>query len=275
MLHLVATPIGNLNDISERALEQLRNADYILCEDTRHTRKLLNHYSISAPLKSYHQFSEAKMSDGIIEDLKMGKEICLVSDAGTPAISDPGEALVSRCHDEGIAISAVPGPSALIMALSISGLKTHPFTFWGFLPKKSGELKERLITILFSLHTSVCYVPPQQLKPLLALIAEWAPDRELCITRELTKHFEQVQRGSAANLQSYWEEREVKGEIVLLVAGNPKALQEAWGKLSPQEQVEELELRYQLTKKEALALAAKLSGVPKRDLYASFHKEKK
>ena len=267
MLYLIATPIGNLGDITARAVEILRTADYILCEDTRHSGKLMHHLGIDTPLKSYHLFNEAKKLRPVLDDLQGGKQICLISDAGTPSIADPGELLVRSCHDAGIAVAPLPGPCAVAAALSASGLPTHPFTFWGFLPKKERALKERLITFYLSMHTSVCYVPPHQLLKLLGLAAAMMPTREATIARELTKKHEQLQKAPLLELLEYWKDRPIKGEIVFMVAGSLSAQEQAWAASDPRALVKQLETQFGITKKEALQLAAKLSGIPKRTLY--------
>jgi 16S rRNA (cytidine1402-2'-O)-methyltransferase len=217
MLYLVATPLGNLADITQRALEILRTCDYVLCEDTRRSQRLLSHYQIQKPLKSYHKFNERRRESEILSDLKAGSKIALISDAGTPGISDPGEPLVNLCHQEGIEVNVIPGPCALVAALTLSGFSTERFQFVGFLPRKQGALTRLLNELLAFEGTSVCYESPYRLLKSLALLAELAPERELAVARELTKLHEEIRRGTAAELVAHYKAKTPKGEIVLLI----------------------------------------------------------
>ena len=219
VLFLIATPIGNLKDITLRALETLKECDYLLCEDTRRTRILLEHYQLKIPLKSFHLFNEVSKENYVIEDLKNAKKIGLVSDAGTPGISDPGERLVKRCHDERIDVISIPGPCAAIAALSTSGLGTERFQFFGFLPKKKGKLSRTLEEILAYEGTTVCYESPYRIEGTLKIISTLNPERECVVARELTKKFETLMRGSAPSLLENFSQKKPKGEIVLLIAG--------------------------------------------------------
>ena len=189
MLTLVATPIGNLEDFSFRAIESLKNCDYILCEDTRHSSILLNKHNIHKPTKSYHQFNESKSEKQILNDLKNGKNICLISDAGTPAIADPGAELVLKCIENKIEITYIPGPCALIMALVCSGLNTSRFQFLGFLPKKNQALKSTLSEILIYPGTTIFYESPNRILNFLEILEKIDPERNVTIGRELTKKF--------------------------------------------------------------------------------------
>lgn len=213
MLYLVATPIGNLKDITYRAVEILRDCDYILCEDTRHSRTLMREYEIDTPLKSFHKFSEAKKEDAIIQDLKNGLTIALISDAGTPCISDPGSRLVRRCIDEEIQPQPVPGPCAAVAALIGSGKETERFQFVGFLPKKQGRLLRELTEYLEAPYTTICYESAKRIHKVLKLIDEAAPSHEIVIARELTKKYEEFRRGTAKELM----EQSFKGELVILL----------------------------------------------------------
>ncbi|HEY4832431.1 MAG TPA: 16S rRNA (cytidine(1402)-2'-O)-methyltransferase [Waddliaceae bacterium] len=219
MLFLIATPIGNLKDISFRALETFKACDYLLCEDTRRTRILLDHYQLKIPLKSFHLFNEASKEDQIVEDLKKEKSVGLVSDAGTPGISDPGERLVKRCRQEGIEVIPIPGPCAAITALVASGLTTSRFQFFGFLPRKKGKLTRLLEEILAYEGTTVCYESPYRLAGTLKVIAELDPNRECVVARELTKKFETFLKGSASKLQDHFSQAKPKGEVILLIEG--------------------------------------------------------
>jgi 16S rRNA (cytidine1402-2'-O)-methyltransferase len=214
-LYIVATPIGNLSDITLRAIETLKTVDMIACEDTRHTLGLLNHLSIKKPLTSYHKFSKLTKVDSIIEDLLNGKSIALVSDAGTPAISDPGQPLVSRAIDAGIEVITIPGPSAVIAGLSISGLDTSEFVFIGFLPHKQGR-QTKLKEIAEEKRTIVLYESPYRIKKLLLELETACGDREIVIARELTKMYETIYRGKISEIKDVVKE---KGEFVVIIKG--------------------------------------------------------
>lgn len=267
MLYLIATPIGNLQDISFRALDQLKSCDYILCEDTRHTENLLRHYNIQNRTKSYHKFNEAKTEDGIIADLKLGKVISLVSDAGTPGISDPGARLVARAIQEGINVFSVPGPCALIAALTCSGLDTSRFQFVGFLPKKETEIKKALVDILQYAGTSICYESPNRLIKIIEDIAEIDANRLLVAAKEITKKFETYYRGTAEELLVKLKQAPLKGEFVLLIAANSALDKNDWSSLTPEEHVNLLQETYRLSRQEAIKMAAGLRGVSKREIY--------
>ncbi len=268
MLYLVATPIGNLADISFRAVEVLKNCDYILCEDTRHSRILLDHYGIKTPLKSFHRFNEASAEDPIIADLIEGKSIALISDAGTPLISDPGHGIVSRCRNEGIEISAIPGPCAAIDALVISGLSAEQFQFIGFLPKKEKELQMVLSQALFYPGTTIAYESPHRIVETLKQIAQIAPERKLSIARELTKMHEEVLTGTSQELLEHFKTSPPRGEMVLLIS--PPAEKIFLEHLSLSELVEMIQNDLKLTKTEAIKLAAELRRLPKREVYKHF-----
>lgn len=272
MLYLIATPIGNLGDITLRAIDTLKICDYILCEDTRHTLPLLKHYEIQKPLKSFHKFNETFKEDTIIRDLQSGLSLGLVSDAGTPGISDPGSKLVQRCVEEGIAVTSIPGACAAIAALSCSGLDTTRFQFYGFLPRKAGELRHTLQEMLAYPGTSICYESPHRLVDVLQKLHELAPNRKVAIGRELTKKFEEMKRGTAEELIKYWDEHTLKGEIVLLLEGQQNSISTEWEQLSPEEHVALLEETYKLSKHDAIKMAAEIRGVPKRDVYNQVNK---
>lgn len=268
MLYLVATPIGNLGDITLRALEVLRDSHYILCEDTRHSKTILLHYDIHKPLKSYHQFNEAAREQELIDDLREGQQVALISDAGTPGIADPGTRLVNRCIDEGLAVTAIPGACACIAALTISGLSTEMFQFVGFPPRKANERKSWLLRVLLYPGTTVCYEAPHRLLELLEELLVLAPTRRLVTARELTKKFEEAQRGTAAELLALWREQLPRGEFVLLIAGAEQtAGEQEWEALSPEEHVVQAQKQYGLSRKEAIKWVAELRAIPKRDLY--------
>jgi len=267
MLYVVATPIGNLSDITFRAIETLKNCDYILCEDTRHSGILLHHYEIRKPLKSFHKFSETSKQSEIIQDLKQGLTICLISDAGTPGISDPGEKLIQECLNHEIKVVAIPGACAAITALCSSGLNTSRFQFLGFLPRKAGELKRILQEVLTFPGTTVCYESPNRLIDVLQILKEIAPERLLAVARELTKKFEEIKRGTASELIAYWENAPLKGEVVLMISESPEIHSHNWQELTPQQHVEFIQQTYGMTRQEAVVSAAKIRGVSKRDIY--------
>ncbi|VVM06028.1 Ribosomal RNA small subunit methyltransferase I [Methylacidimicrobium cyclopophantes] len=222
-LRVVATPIGNLEDITLRALRVLREAELVAAEDTRRTGRLLAHYEIRKPLVSYHRFNEAKRLSGLLSLLREGKRVVLVSDAGMPGISDPGERLLRRCVEEGIVVEVVPGPSAVLAALLASGFSTTPFYFGGFLPVKAGARRSEWEAARERECTSVYFESPHRLRRSLEEAAAVLGGREVCLARELTKKFEEVLRGSAEALLSRYQEREPRGEFCLVVAGAGKA----------------------------------------------------
>ena len=267
MLFLVSTPIGNLGDITFRAVETLRSCDLILCEDTRHSLKLLQHYDISKPLKSYHKFNQKESKEGLLEAWAAGKKIALITDAGTPGISDPGIELVQLCREQGIPITAIPGPCAAIQALCCAGFPTDRFQFWGFLPKKEEELQRTLKKILTYEGTTICYESPLRVVHVVKALAAIAPDRDIAVGRELTKKFEEVVSGKASVLQTYWQDSHPKGEIVLLIGPAETAVEVDWSSLSPEEHVSWMEKAYYLSRQEAIKMVAQLRGVPKRVIY--------
>lgn len=216
-LYLVATPIGNLEDITLRALRALKECDLVAAEDTRHTGQLLKHFGISKPLLSYFQFNEAKRSEEILERLRRGEKIALVTDAGSPGISDPGERVVKAAIAEGFRVEPVPGPSALIAALTASGLPAEEFHFVGFLPHKSGQRLTKLHQLASVPGTLVFYESPYRVQKLLNELALVFPQREAVIARELTKKFEEFLRGTPAALLKQLESRSIKGECVVLL----------------------------------------------------------
>ncbi|HEY6168862.1 MAG TPA: 16S rRNA (cytidine(1402)-2'-O)-methyltransferase [Verrucomicrobiae bacterium] len=216
-LYLVATPIGNLEDITLRALRVLRECDVIAAEDTRHTGQLLRHFEINRPLLSYFQFNEAKRSEEIIGRLKRGEKVALVTDAGTPGISDPGERVVRAALNAGLRVESVPGACALIAALTASGLPTDEFHFIGFLPHKSGQRRKQLEAARALPGTLVLYESPFRIEKLLGELSEIMPDRHIVLARELTKKFEEFLRGKPVELLAIAKSRSPRGEFVVLV----------------------------------------------------------
>ncbi|MBQ6809393.1 MAG: 16S rRNA (cytidine(1402)-2'-O)-methyltransferase [Clostridia bacterium] len=218
-LYLVATPIGNLSDISERALETLENADFIAAEDTRKTGVLLSHYSIKKPLVSYYEHNLRQRGEEIIARLEAGETCVLVSDAGMPAVSDPGEQLVKQCYEHGLKVSAIPGPCAFVSAIAISGLSTKRFTFEGFLSTAKNSRRERLESVKTLEHTLIFYEAPHKLKGLLDDILQVLGDRRISLVREISKIYEQVMLTTVSQAIKYYEENEPKGEFVLVIEG--------------------------------------------------------
>lgn len=218
-LHVVATPIGNLRDITIRALETLAAADLVLCEDTRHSATLLDHYGIRTPRKPLHEHNERARIGGILDDLRRGARVALISDAGTPLLSDPGFPLVRAARDAGLPVFAVPGASALLAALATAGLPTDSFVFLGFLPNKAGARATAIGALAQRPETLAFYESPRRLGATLAALADGLGDREAVVMLELTKRFERQQRGRLAELAAAFREAETKGEAVILVAG--------------------------------------------------------
>jgi 16S rRNA (cytidine1402-2'-O)-methyltransferase len=221
-LYLVATPIGNLEDITLRALRTLRECDLVAAEDTRRTGQLLKHFGISKPLVSYFQFNEARRSQEILQRLQRGEKIALVTDAGSPGISDPGERVVAAARAAGLRVEAVPGPCALVAALTAGGLPTDEFHFVGFLPHKSGQRRKRLENLRSTAGTLVLYESPYRLEKLLAELVEVFPDRRVVLARELTKKFEEFLPGKPSELLDLARRRVLKGEFVVLIGPQDK-----------------------------------------------------
>jgi 16S rRNA (cytidine1402-2'-O)-methyltransferase len=263
-LHLVATPIGNLRDITIRALEVLAAADLIACEDTRVTRKLLDHYAITTPLTPYHEHNAAEARPKLLARLDAGAAVAMVSDAGTPLISDPGYKLVREAGAQGIPVSALPGPSAVLAALTVSGLPTDRFLFAGFLPPKEGQRRTRIAELRSIPATLILFESGPRLAAALADLSEGLGEREAALCRELTKLHEEVRRGNLAQLaRQAAETSEPRGEMVIVIA--PPAPEAA---MTPSD----LDLLIQaalgrLSLKEAVAEIATVTGAPRREIY--------
>ena len=273
-LYLCPTPIGNLGDMSQRTLETLQAVDLIAAEDTRNTGLLLARYDIKAPLISYHQHNEKQRSQELIERMQQGAQIALVTDAGMPAISDPGQVLVRRCHEAGVSVTALPGPCAFVTALALSGLDSRRFVFEGFLPVDKKERRQVLEDLRTARRTMIFYEAPHRVKETLKTMAEVAGDRPAAAVRELTKKFEEIKLMKLADLAAYYEENEPRGEYVLLVEGQTAEQQEETRK----QQFEGLTLEQHmalyadLPEKEAMKAVAKDLGISKRDVYAQLKK---
>jgi 16S rRNA (cytidine1402-2'-O)-methyltransferase len=218
MLYLVSTPIGNMEDITFRAIRTLSECDYILAEDTRRTGQLLVHFKISKPLVSFNEFSEKRKAEGVISDLKLGKNIALVTDSGTPGISDPGFLLVRECVKENIQVSPIPGACALISGLICSGLPTDRFKFYGFITKHNTKRKETFMKAKKSEFTSIFYESPHRIDKTLKELSIIMPENRIVVARELTKKFEEFISGTAAEVYNKVKDKNLKGEIVLLIS---------------------------------------------------------
>jgi len=221
-LHIVSTPIGNLGDLSPRAVEVLRSVSAILAEDTRHTRTLSERFDIRTPLVAHHEHNEAQTVPGLVQRLLGGESFALVSDAGTPLLSDPGSRLVAAAIAAGVTVSPVPGPSALLAALAGAGLATDRFTFYGFLARKGGERTKAIAEMVALPHTAVLYESPSRVAATLEdLVAAGAGARATVVARELTKQYEEFRRGTAAELAAYYSAHDIRGEVVIVLAGAP------------------------------------------------------
>lgn len=219
MLYVVATPIGNLGDMTLRALEVLRSVDLVAAEDTRHSGLLLKHFVIEKPLISYHEHNEAARTAQLIERLATGEKIALITDAGTPGLSDPGARLIRACITRQLPLTIVPGPSSILTALIGSGFSMEKFCFRGFLPVKSGRRERELRAAAEREETAIFFESPYRLLKTLAASIDILKDRQLCVARELTKKFEEFRRGTAAELHAHYEAHAPKGEIVLVIQG--------------------------------------------------------
>lgn len=270
MLYLISTPIGNLKDMTYRAVETLSSSDYILCEDTTHSLPLLKAYQIQKPLYSYHKFNEAKQIEKIVEDLKKELVISLISDAGTPGICDPGQRLVLRCIEENLSYTVLPGPCAAIAALTLSGCGEERFQFIGFLPKKESECTTLLQEVIHYSGTTICYETPHRILKTLQILRDIDKALPICVARELTKFYEECKRGSAEELLAYYTVHPPKGEIVLLIPQNMQKID--YTNLSLIEHVKLLEESLGITSKEAIKLVASLRGISKRAVYDAVHK---
>ncbi len=269
-LYICATPIGNLEDITLRCLKVLKEVDAIAAEDTRRTVKLLNHYNITNSLISYHEHNKKLKGEEIIDLLLKGKNIALVTDAGMPTISDPGEDLVKLCVKKGISIVAIPGATASLTALSISGLSTERFVFEGFLPRKGRERKKRLEDMAKEEKTIILYEAPHRLITTLEDLAKFLGDRRISISRELTKKFEETLRFNIEEAISEFSERDIKGEFVLVIQGKLSETDnredDYWKYLSAKEHINYL-IDKGLTKKDAVSEVAKLRKLSKNEVY--------
>ena len=276
-LYLVATPIGNLEDMTMRAIRILKEVDYIAAEDTRNTKKLCNYFEISTPLTSYHDHNQLAGGEKILEILRDGKQVALVSDAGLPCISDPGADIAAKAIAEGFAVVPVPGANAAISALIASGMIKQPFFFYGFLSRNKKERKAEITTLEKRQETILLYESPHRLKESLKdMQAIMDGTRQIVLARELTKKFEEFLRGTIDEAVEWAETNEIRGEFCIVLAGNEakEEIEEAWWKdLSIEEHVEHLIQEKQLKSKDAIKEVSIQRGLPKREVYQSYHVE--
>ncbi|MGJ7036500.1 16S rRNA (cytidine(1402)-2'-O)-methyltransferase [Anoxybacillus eryuanensis] len=274
ILYIVPTPIGNLEDMTLRAIETLRTVDFIAAEDTRQTKKLLNHFDIHTPLVSYHEHNKQARGEHIIASLLQGKHVALVSDAGTPTISDPGHELVVEALQAQCKVVPLPGANAAITALTASGLPTTHFYFYGFLSRHKKEKKKELEQLKHIKDTLIFYEAPHRLRETLTIMHHIFGNRKMAIARELTKKFEQFIRGTIEEVIHWAEHHEVRGEFCLLVEGNHMPDEESvwWDNLTIVEHVNYYMEAKQYTSKEAIKQVAKDRQLPKRDVYEAYHK---
>lgn len=270
-LYLCATPIGNLEDITLRVLRTLKEADLIAAEDTRHSIKLLNHFDIKTPMTSYHEFNKVEKARYLVDKMREGTNVALITDAGTPGISDPGEELVRQCYEAGIEVTSLPGPAACITALTISGMATRRFAFEAFLPSDKKEKQEIFEELKKETRTIILYEAPHRLVRTLSELLENLGDRRISVCRELTKTHETVFRTTVSEALSYYETEEPRGECVLVVEGkNRLEIQQeqerSWEAISIEEHMKRY-LDSGMDKKEAMKLVAKDRGMKKRDVY--------
>lgn len=279
MLYLCATPIGNLKDITARVLETLNMVDIIAAEDTRNSIHLLTHFDIHTPMTSYHEYNKVDKAYYLIEQMKEGKNIALITDAGTPGISDPGEVLVKMCHESGITVTSLPGPAACITALTLSGLPTRRFCFEGFLPGSDDKKarKDILEDLKDESRTMIIYEAPHHLKAALADLYEALGDRNMAICRELTKRFEEVMPTTLKAAIDYYNENDPRGEYVMVIEGKSlsdqkKEKQKEWLSMSIEEHMEYYESQG-VSHKDAMKKVAQDRGVQKREIYQALIKK--
>lgn len=275
-LYLVATPIGNLEDMSVRALRILKEADVIAAEDTRNTRKLCNYFEIQTPLVSYHEHNLEIGGEKLLGYLREGKTVALVSDAGLPCISDPGADIVVKAIEEGYAVVPIPGANAALTALIASGLTPQPFYFFGFLNRQKKERRLQLEKLAKREETMIFYEAPHRLKDTLKDLELILGNRKIVLARELTKKFEEFLRGTILEAVQWAENSEVRGEFCIILEGNSNSEDEEeenayWANLSIVEHVDYLIEENQITSKDAIKEVAKIRGLPKRDVYQEYH----
>lgn len=270
-LFLCATPIGNLEDITFRVLRTLKEVDLIAAEDTRHSIKLLNHFDIKTPMTSYHEFNKVEKARYLVDKMREGMNVALITDAGTPGISDPGEELVKQCYEAGIALTSLPGPAACITALTMSGMNTRRFVFEAFLPSDKKEKQRILEELKNETRTIILYEAPHRLLRTLSGLLDTLGNRRISICRELTKKYETVFRTTFSEALEFYETEEPRGECVIVVEGKnteeiQKEREQIWESVPMEEHVKKYLLEG-MEKKEAMKQVAKDRGISKRDVY--------
>jgi 16S rRNA (cytidine1402-2'-O)-methyltransferase len=275
VLYVVATPIGNLEDITYRAVRILKEVDLVACEDTRQSRKLLDHYAITAKTVSYHEHNEAEQAEELVGKLLAGMNIAQISDAGMPGISDPGYRLITRAIAAGLDVVPLPGPSALVAALVGSGLASDDFQFFGFLPAKSGQRKTAFEAVRDLQHTLIFYEAPHRIHDTISdLVAVLGPERPVVIARELTKVHEEFIRGTAGELQNMLRSRELKGEITLLIGKAPEG-SKASSTEGLQERLAAIIREQNVDEKAAMKILAREQGTSKSEVYRELQREQR
>ena len=277
-LYLCATPIGNLEDITIRVLRTLREVDLIAAEDTRNSIKLLNHFHIKTPMTSYHEYNKTEKAYQLVEKMRQGQNIALITDAGTPAISDPGEDLVRICQESGISVTSLPGPAACITALTVSGLPTRRFAFEAFLPREKKERAAILESLRQETRTIILYEAPHHLVKTLEELYETLGDRAVTLCRELTKKYETIFSTTISGAVSYYREQEPRGEFVLVIQGKNqqqilRERQLSWESIPLEEHMQKYESQG-ISRKEAMKMVAKDRGISKRDVYGMLLEQK-
>lgn len=270
-LYLCATPIGNLGDITERVLQTLQEVDLIAAEDTRNSIKIMNHFQIKTPMTSYHEYNKIEKAHSLIEKMKQGLNIALITDAGTPGISDPGEELVKLCYEEGVVVTSLPGAAACITALTLSGLSTRRFCFEGFLPSDKKEKREILEDLKEESRTIILYEAPHHLKRTLLELYQTLGNRSITLCRELTKKFETILPTTLEDALKKYEVEDPRGEYVLVLEGKSladrkKEKMEAWQEMSIPDHMDYF-VKQGIDQKEAMKMVAKDRGITKRDVY--------
>lgn len=276
-LYLCATPIGNLEDITLRVLNTLKEVDLIAAEDTRHSIKLLNHFQIKTPMISYHEYNKIQRASYLVEQMRQGIQLALITDAGTPGISDPGEELVKQCYLAGIEVTSLPGPAACITALTMSGLETRRFCFEAFLPSDKKERQRILNELAGETRTIILYEAPHHLIKTLTELLECLGDRRITLCRELTKRYEEADQTTFSMALERFQKEEPKGEFVIVIQGKSpeeieQEIQKSWESISIEKHMEQYEDQG-MDRKSAMKAVAKDRGISKREVYQYFLEE--
>lgn len=266
-LYIVATPIGNLEDITFRAVKILKEVDLIAAENVSHSKVLCRHYGIDTRLTAYNQHNSRKKGPALLRIIRKGSDVALISSAGTPAISDPGSFLIKLAKDEGIRISPIPGPSAVITALSVAGLRTDEFTFLGFLSNKAGARKKELKNLSSETRTMVFYESPHRIRAMLEDVKEVLGDRKMVVSREMTKIFEEILRGSAGSILDELNEQSIRGEFTVIIEGNQGQEDNVFSDPDLKIHIKNLLEEGRLSAKEISMILSQVTGIPYRKVY--------